>query len=230
MPHDLQYRIRLSAVPAEQDRIDLRLIQQQVLFGRDARFDPVIEQNHAVFQRIANAQVALTIPKQQIVRRETADVNDKRSWAVLQRLEYRNGCGIRLRIATHLVDQNLVLPVMQREADRPPVQKIFCKPFLLRTVMRRRQADRKLHPHRARSVERCGFQFIRDCKERQYEEAFVLRFVPAVWNPLVCERIIPPLIGQRFTSKWLYLAAYQPGCERRMVDRFYLFVPMIDRN
>ena len=119
---------------------------------------------------------------------------------------------------------------MKRKADRPSIQKIFCKPFLLRTVMRRRQADRKLHPHWARSVERRDFQLICDCKERQYEEAFVLRFVPAVWNPLVCERIIPPLIGQRFTSKWPYLAAYQARCERRVVDRFYLFVPMIDRN
>ena len=230
MPHDLQYRVRLSAVPAEQDRIDLRLIQQQVLFGRDARFDPVIEQNHAVFQRIANAQVALTIPKQQIVRRKAADVNDKRSGTALQRLEYGNGCGVGLRIAAHLVDQNLILLVMQREANRAPIQKVFCKPFLLRTVMCRRQADRKLNPHWARSIERRGFQFICDCKERQHKEALVLRLVPAVWNPLVGERIIPPLIGQRFTSKWLYLAAYQPGCERRMVDRFYLFVPMIDRN
>ena len=50
VPHDLQYRVRLSAVPAEKDRIDLRLIQQQVLFGRDARFDPVVEQDHAVLQ------------------------------------------------------------------------------------------------------------------------------------------------------------------------------------
>ena len=96
--------------------------------------------------------------------------------------------------------------------------------------MCRRQADRKLHTHRARSIERRGFQFICDCKERQHKEAFVLRFVPTVWNPLVGKRIILSLIGQRFTAKWPYLAAYQPGRERRMVDRFYLFVPMIDRN
>ena len=63
-----------------------------------------------------------------------------------------------------------------------------------------------------------------------HKEALVLRLVPAVWNPLVGERIIPPLIGQRFAAKWPYLAAYQSRCERRMVDRFYLFVPMIDRN
>ena len=91
-------------------------------------------------------------------------------------------------------------------------------------------SDRKLHPHWARSVERRDFQLICDCKERQYEEAFVLRFVPAVWNPLVCERIVFSLIGQRFTAKWSNFAAYQPGCERYVVDRFYLFVPMIDRN
>ena len=119
---------------------------------------------------------------------------------------------------------------MQREADCASIQKIFRKPFLLRTVMRRRQPDRKLHPHRACSVERRGFQFIRDCKKRQHKEAFVLRLVAAVWDPLVGERIIPPLIGQRFAAKWPYLAAYQSRCERRMVDRFYLFVPMIDRN
>ena len=148
----------------------------------------------------------------------------------MQRLEYGNGRGIRLRIAADLVDQNLVLPVMQREADRASIQKIFRKPFLLRTVMCRRQADRKLHTHRARSVERRSFQFIRNRKKRQYEEAFVFRLVAAIWNPLVGERIIPSLIGQRFTAKWPYLAAYQPGRERRMMDRFYLFVPMIDRN
>ena len=90
--------------------------------------------------------------------------------------------------------------------------------------------DRKLYPHWARSIERRGFQFICDCKERQHKEALVLRLVPAVWNPLVGERIIPPLIGQRFTSKWPYLAAYQARCERRVVDRFYLFVPVVNRN
>ena len=148
----------------------------------------------------------------------------------MQRLEYRNCCGIRLRIAADLVDQNLIRLVMQREADRPSIQKIFCKPFLLRTVMCRRKPDRKLHPHWARSVERRGFQLICDCKERQNKEAFVFCLVAAVWNPLVGERIILSPIGQRFTSKWPYLAAYQPGCERRMVDRFYLFVPVVNRN
>ena len=119
---------------------------------------------------------------------------------------------------------------MQREADRPSIQEIFREPFLLRAVMCRRQADRKLHPHRARSVEGCGFQFIRDCKKRQHKEAFVLRFISPIWNPLICERIVLSLIGQRFSAKWPYLAAYQARCERRVVDRFYLFVPVIDRN
>ena len=64
LPHDLRYCIRLSAVPAEQDRVDLRLIQQQILFGSDMRFDSVVEQDHAVLQRIADAQVALAVPKQ----------------------------------------------------------------------------------------------------------------------------------------------------------------------
>ena len=119
---------------------------------------------------------------------------------------------------------------MQREADRAPIQKVFCKPFLLRAVMRRRQADRKLHPHWASSVEGRSFQLIRNRKKRQHKEALVLRLVPAVWNPLVGERIIPPLIGQRFSAKWPYLAAYQARCERRVVDRFYLFVPVVNRN
>ena len=77
---------RLSAVSAEQDRVDLRLVQQQILFGCNARFDPVVEQNHAVLQRIADAQVALAVPEQQIVRCEASNINDKRSGAVLQRL------------------------------------------------------------------------------------------------------------------------------------------------
>ena len=83
MPHDLRYCIGLSAVPAEQDRVNLRLIQQQVLFCRDARFDPVIEQDHAVLQRIADAQITFAVPKQQIVCRKTANVKDKRSRAIL---------------------------------------------------------------------------------------------------------------------------------------------------
>ena len=155
------------------------------------------------------------------------NVKDKRPGSVLQRLEYCDRCSVCLWIATHLIDQNLILLVMQREADRPPVQEIFRKSFLPRAVMCRRQTDRKLHPNWGCSVEKHSFQLIRNCKERQHKEALVLCLVPTVWNPLVGERIIPPLIGQRFAAKWPYLAAYQSIRERRMVDRFYLFVSMV---
>lgn len=124
---------------------------------------------------------------------------------------------------------NIGLSLKLKGHRTPPVE-IVDKPLCLHAKMRGRKADRQLHAHEAAAVLSHRFDLMRDGKKRQNEEAFILRLISAVGDPLIGQCVILPPIGQCVRSEAGRVALDKPGGKRRRMDGFDLFVPVIDSN
>ena len=173
-----------APLPLQENGIHIGFLQQNVQIGAGFRTDAVVQQNHTILQRVTGRQVGAAVLQQQIVRREAAHVQNQRTRHRCQFAQY-HGCRCkRLRITLHIADQDAVQLVTVGEVDRFLALEVAHERFVLRAEMCGRQADGKVNGHQPGGISSLCFDFLRDGKQRQNEEALVCGFVLLVRDTL----------------------------------------------
>ena len=208
-----------DAVPASfrqvpyrrQGGVNLLLGQEDVLGRPDLGDDLVVEHDGSIFQRAAGRQIAPSLFDADVVHSVAPNVNHQRQGYGGEGLEHGGRRRIGLGIAGHIVDADGIGLAAIGEADHAPSGEILDEFFVLRSVVRRRQTHRQLHPHDAGDIGAVGLNLVGDPKQGKDKEPVILRLIPAVGDALVGNLIV---ILQHIHTEGPHLALCQAGDKR----------------
>lgn len=153
-----------APLPLQENGIHIGFLQQNVQIGAGFRADAVIQQNHAIFQRVTSRQVGTAILQQQIIRRETAHIQNQCARHCCQLAQHHGRRCKRLRIALHIADQDAVQLVTVGEVDRFLAFEVTHERLVLCAKVCGWQADGKVNGHQPGGISALCFDFLRDGK------------------------------------------------------------------
>ena len=142
----------------------------------------------------------------------------------------RHNGSVSLRKANRRADEYRVRSAVELEVNNIPVQKIVFKPFVLRSVMGRRQAYRKLHIYDLVLAVLGSGKLKGNGKQREDKIPFVSRLVPHIRDALIGEGIILALVEQNILSEGRLCVAFPKPGHKGPVVGFDLFIPVVDTD
>ena len=106
-----------ASLPLQENSIHIRFLQQNIQVRARLGADTVVQQDHAIFQRVTGRQVGVAVLQHQIVRCKASHVQNQRARHGCQLAQHHGRRCKRLRIALHIADQDAVQLVTVGEVD-----------------------------------------------------------------------------------------------------------------
>ena len=176
--------------------------------------DSIVEHDDPIFQGIAGYQIAPSLFDADVIHSVAPNVNYQSQGDGSEGLKHGSCRRVGLGIAGHIVDTDGIGFAAAGEADHTPPGKILDELFVLRSVVRWRQAHRQLYPHDAGDIGAVSLDLVGNPKQGEDKEPVILCLIPVVRDALVGNLIVFVLILQHIHAEGLYLALCQARDKR----------------
>ena len=153
-----------ASLPLQENSIHIRFLQQNIQVRARLGADTVVQQDHAIFQRVTGRQVGVAVLQHQIVRCKASHVQNQRARHGCQLAQHHGRRCKRLRIALHIADQDAVQLVTVGEVDGFLAFEVTHECLVLCAEMCGRQSDGKVNGHQPGSISVLCFDFLRNGK------------------------------------------------------------------